>query len=130
MTLTAVTELGTQQWVGRILGSTGAHPLLILALTAGLMAVARFFAGPVIHKFNPIGVLLGSSVLASIGLYLLSVSTGSMVYVAAIIFAMGVTYFWPTMIGFVGEYIPKSGALGMSLIGGAGMFSVSIFPPM
>ena len=130
MTLTAVTELGTQQWVGRILGSTGAHPLMILALTAGLMAVARYFAGPVIHKFNPMGVLLGSSVLAAIGLYLLSISTGSMVYVAAIIFALGVAYFWPTMIGFVGEYIPKSGALGMSLIGGAGMFSLSIWSPV
>ena len=130
MTLTAVTELGTQQWVGRILGSTGAHPLMILALTAGLMAVARYFAGPVIHKFNPMGVLLGSSVLAAIVLYLLSISTGSMVYVAAIIFALGVAYFWPTMIGFVGEYIPKSGALGMSLIGGAGMFSLSIWSPV
>jgi len=130
MTITAVTELGTQQWVGRILGSTGAHPLLILALTAGLMAVARFFAGPVVHKFNTIGVLLGSSVLASIGLYMLSVSTGSMVYVAAIVFAMGVTYFWPTMLGFVAEYIPKSGALGMSLMGGAGMFAVSIWNPV
>ena len=130
MTLTAVTELGTQQWVGRILGSTGAHPLMILALTAGLMAVARYFAGPVIHKFNPMGVLLGSSVLAAIGLYLLSISTGSMVYVADIIFALGVAYFWPTMIGFVGEYIPKSGALGMSLIGGAGMFSLSIWSPV
>ncbi len=130
MTLTAVTELGTQQWVGRILGSTGAHPLMILALTAGLMAVARYFAGPVIHKFNTIGVLLGSSVLAAIGLYLLSISTGSMVYVSAIVFALGVAYFWPTMIGFVGEYIPKSGALGMSMIGGAGMFSVSIWSPV
>ena len=130
MTLTAVTELGTQQWVGRILGSTGAHPLMILALTAGLMAVARYFAGPVIHKFNPMGVLLGSSVLAAIGLYLLSISTGSMVYVAAIVFALGVAYFWPTMIGFVSEYIPKSGALGMSLIGGAGMFSLSIWSPV
>lgn len=130
MTLTAVTELGTQQWVGRILGSTGAHPLMILALTAGLMAVVRYFAGPVIHKFNPMGVLLGSSVLAAIGLYLLSISTGSMVYVAAIVFALGVAYFWPTMIGFVSEYIPKSGALGMSLIGGAGMFSLSIWSPV
>jgi hypothetical protein len=34
------------------------------------------------------------------------------------------------MIGFVGEYIPKSGALGMSLIGGAGMFATGIAQPI
>ena len=39
-------------------------------------------------------------------------------------------YFWPTMIGFVGEYLPKTGALGMSLIGGAGMFATGIWQPV
>lgn len=130
MTLTAVTELGTGQWIQQILGSTGAHPLLILAMTAGIMAVGRFFAGPVVHGLNPIGVLLASSVISAIGLYFLSISSGTMTYFAAIIFALGVTYFWPTMIGFVGEYLPKTGALGMSLIGGAGMFSVSLWNPV
>jgi hypothetical protein len=50
-----------------------------------------------------------------------------MVYVAAIFFALGVCYFWPNMIGFVAEKIPLSGALGMSIVGGMGMFSTSIF---
>lgn len=130
MTLTATSELGTQQWVERILGNAGAHPMLILAMITGLMAVGRYFAGPVIHALNPIGVLLGSSIIAALGLYLMSSATGSMVYISAILFAIGVMYFWPTMIGFVGEYLPETGALGMSLIGGAGMFAVSMWNPV
>jgi len=130
MTLTATTELGTQQWIERILGSSGASPMLIMALITGLMAVGRYFAGPIIHKLNPVGVLLASSVIASAGIYSMSMATGGMVYVSAILFAIGVTYFWPTMIGFIAENVPESGALGMSLIGGAGMFAVSMWNPV
>ncbi len=130
MSLTAVTELGTQQWIERIRGSSGAHPLLVLALVTGLMAVGRQFAGPVIHRLRPPGVLLGSAVVAAVGIYAMSVASGGMVYVAAILFALGVTYFWPTMIGFVGEYLPKTGALGMSLMGGIGMFATGMWQPV
>ena len=104
--------------------------MLILALVTGLMAVARYFGGEVVHKFDQTGVLLGSSVLTTIGIYLFSTQTGSMAYVAAIFFALGVAYFWPNMIGFVADKIPKSGALGMSIIGAVGMFSTSIFQPI
>jgi len=130
MTLTATTELGTQQWVEKILGNTGASPMLVLALVTGLMAVGRYFAGPVINKLNPVGVLWGSSIIAVLAIYLMSMATGGMVYLAAVLFAVGVMYFWPTMIGFVSEYIPSTGALGMSLIGGAGMFATSIWQPV
>jgi MFS family permease len=130
MTLTATTELGTQQWVGRILGESGASPMIILALGTGLMAVGRQFAGPVIHALNPTGVLLASAVVSTAGIYLLSISSGGMVYLATIVFALGVMYFWPTMIGFIGEYQPRTGALGMSLIGGAGMFATGIWHPI
>lgn len=130
MTLTATTELGTQQWIERILGNAGASPMLILAMVTGLMAVGRYFAGPIIHKLNPVGVLWMSSIIATIGIYAMSIASGGMVYFAAILFAIGVCYFWPTMIGFVGEYIPKSGPLGMSLMGGAGMFATGIWQPV
>ncbi|EWH11399.1 major facilitator superfamily transporter [Catenovulum agarivorans DS-2] len=130
MTLTATTELGTQQWIERILGATGASPMLIMAMITGLMAVGRYFAGPLVHTLNPVGILLMSAVLSAAGIYLMSTVTGGMVYVAAIVFALGVTYFWPTMIGFIAEYQPKTGALGMSLIGGAGMFAVSMWNPI
>lgn len=130
MTLTATTELGTQQWVERILGNSGASPMLILAMVTGLMAVGRYFAGPIIHRLNPPGVLFVSAVISALAIYLMSSATGNMVYLAAILFAIGVCYFWPTMIGFVSEYTPKTGALGMSLIGGAGMFATSIWQPV
>ncbi|MBE0373568.1 hypothetical protein PFLA_a1328 [Pseudoalteromonas flavipulchra NCIMB 2033 = ATCC BAA-314] len=130
MTLTATTELGTQQWIERILGASGASPMMILALITGLMALGRFFAGPIVHRFNPTGVLLGSAVLATAGIFMMSQAQGSAIYLAAILFALGVTYFWPTMLGCVAEYTPKTGALGMSLMGGAGMFAVSMWNPV
>ncbi|MCK0191523.1 MFS transporter [Arenibacter sp. F20364] len=130
MSLTAISEFGPQQWVGLILAKSGAEPMIILALVTGLMAVARYFGGEVVHKFDQTGVLLGSAVLATIGIYLFSTQTGTMAYVAAIFFALGIAYFWPNMIGFIADKIPKSGALGMSIIGAVGMFSSSIFQPI
>lgn len=130
MTLTATSEFGTTQWVDRILGKAGANPMLILALVTGVMAVGRYFAGGLVHRLNPSGVLWASAIVTTIGIYMLSISTGGMVYVAAFLFAAGICYFWPTMIGFTAENIPQSGALGMSLIGGAGMFAMSIWNPI
>lgn len=130
MALTAISEFGPQQWVGLILAKSGAQPMIILALVTGLMAVARYFGGEIVAKFDQTGVLLGSAVLATIGVYLFSTQTGAMAYVAAIFFALGIAYFWPNMIGFIADKIPKSGALGMSIIGAVGMFSSSIFQPI
>lgn len=130
MTMTAISEFGAQQWVGRIFESSDVHPMMVLALTAGLMALGRFFAGPLVHAFNPAGVLVISAVVTTIGLVLLSQASGYMIYVSAAVFALGVTYFWPTMIGFTSEYTSKTGALGMSLMGGAGMFSVFVWNPV
>lgn len=130
MTLTATTELGTQQWISGILGASGASPMIILALMTGIMAVGRYYAGPIVHRLNPAGVLLTSAVFATIGMIMMTQVSGSMIYVAAIIFAVGVCYFWPTMLGCVSEYTPKTGALGLSMIGGAGMFAVSMWNPV
>jgi putative MFS transporter len=130
MFLTAISEFGPQQWVGVIMSKSGASPMLILALTTALMAVGRYFAGPLVNKIDQTGVLLGSAVFATIGIYLFSTQTGAMAYVAAVFFAIGVCYFWPTMIGFVAQNVPLSGALGMSIVGGACMFSSSLFQPV
>jgi MFS family permease len=130
MTMTAISEFGAQQWVGRIFESSDVHPMMVLALTAGLMALGRYFAGPLVHAFNPAGVLVMSAIVTTIGLILLSQASGYMIYLSAAVFALGVTYFWPTMIGFISEYQPKTGALGMSLMGGAGMFSVFVWNPV
>ena len=130
MALTAISEFGPQQWSSLILEKSGANPMLILALVTGLMAVARYFGGDVVKKFDQTGVLLGSAIIATIGIFLFSTQTGAMAYVAAIFFALGVAYFWPNMIGFIADHIPKSGALGMSVIGAVGMLSTSIFQPI
>jgi fucose permease len=130
MALTAITEFGPGQWVGIILGSSGADPMLILALTAGLVTVGRFFAGPVVATLGQTGVLLASAVFAAIGIYMFSTVTGPMAYVAAIVYALGYCYFWPVMVGAVAQRVPLSSALGMSIIGAVGMFSSGIFQPI
>ncbi len=131
MLLTASTELGTEQWINALLGDKGIHPMLILAVVTGIMAVGRFFAGGLVHRLNPPGVLLGSAVFSTAGLLLLSIAEGPVVTVlSAAVFAIGVCYFWPTMIGVASEYIPKSGALGMSILGGAGMVATSMVLPI
>jgi putative MFS transporter len=129
MALTAISEFGPQQWTGLILSKSGADPMLILALVTGLMAVTRFFAAPIVKGLGATGILLGSAILAALGIFLLSKVTGPTAYLAAVVFAFGVALFWPTMIGFVAQYVPLSGALGMSIIGGVGMFSTAIFQP-
>lgn len=126
---TAITELATNQWIGVLLGSVTDNALLLLVFISLIMALGRGFAGQVVHRISTTGVLLFSAIFAALGLYLMSTLTGGALFFGAAVFAVGVTYFWPTMIGFVAEYIPKSGALGLGLIGGAGMFAVSIFQP-
>jgi len=124
---TAITELFTGQWIDVLLKNVTDNPLLILTLETGVMVVGRGLAEPVVHKLSPQGVLLISSILAALGIYLLGHTTGNMVFAGALIFGMGVCYFWPTMLGFVSENLPKTGAVGLNFMGGAGMFAVSIY---
>lgn len=130
MFLTAATELGTNQWLGALLQGAGVSGILVLVFINGIMAIGRSFAGPVVHRLNPNGMLIFSSIFACLGLILLSRSSGYAAFGAALVFAAGICFFWPTMLGFVSEYIPKSGALGLSLMGGAGMFSTSLILPL
>ena len=124
---TAITELFTGQWIDVLLKNVTDNAILLLTIETGVMVLGRAFAGPVVHKFSPAGVLLMSSVFAALGLYMLGHSTGNMLFVGALVFGIGVCYFWPTMLGFVSENLPKTGAVGMNLMGGAGMFAVSVY---
>ncbi len=124
---TAITELFTGQWIDVLLKNVTDNALLILTLETGVMVIGRGLAEPVVHKLSPQGVLLISSILAALGIYLLGHTTGNMVFAGALIFGMGVCYFWPTMLGFVSENLPKTGAVGLNFMGGAGMFAVSIY---
>lgn len=124
---TAITELFTGQWIDVLLKNVSDNAILLLTIETGIMVIGRGFAGPVVHKFSPNGVLLISAILSAAGLYLLGHSSGNLLFVGAIVFGMGVCYFWPTMLGFVSENLPRTGAVGMNLMGGAGMFAVSVY---
>jgi MFS family permease len=102
----------------------------LLVFINGIMMVGRLFAGPIVHRIAPSGILLASAVLAAIGLLWLSYANGGEAYAAAGVFALGICFFWPTMLGFVSENLPKTGAVGLSLMGGAGMFSLTLTLPV
>lgn len=128
--LVGYVELGTDSWITNIMGGYIRNSVLLLVYTSGLMFVLRFFAGPIVERINPLGLLFVSAVLACIGLY----SMGSMllaasslgILVAATIYGLGKTFFWPTMLGVVGERFPKGGALVMGAMGGIGMASAGL----
>ncbi len=126
MMLTASLELGPQRWIPPVLEAGGVPGLLVLVWITGLMAVLRFFAGPIVGALGNIPMLLLSSILAAAGLLLLSFASNIvMVGVAATIFAFGVCYFWPTMLGTAAERVPKGGAMALSVLGGIGGLFVS-----
>ena len=124
---TAITELFTGQWIDVLLHNVTDNAILLLAIDTGVMVIGRAFAGPVVHRLAPQGVLLMSAIFAALGLYMLGHYTGSMLYAGALVFGIGVCYFWPTMLGFVSENLPETGAVGLNLMGGAGMFAVSVY---
>ncbi len=132
MCLTASLELGPSRWMGTAMGGVmewaGDNAgILVLVYGTGLMAVLRFFAGPVVHRLAPTGILVMSAILGGIGLFLLSiVEPPLLIFVAATLFYVGVCYFWPTMLGFVAERLPRTGALGLALMGGTGMAFVGL----
>jgi len=127
MAMTASIELGPNRWVPAVLEAGGMAGILVLVYVNGIMAVMRYWAGPVVHRLSPTGILLASAVISGAGLLWLSFG-GSMVSVlaSATVFAIGVCYFWPTMLGFVSERVPRSGALGLGLMGTVGMAVVGL----
>ncbi len=129
MILTAATELGTNQWIAALLANVSDNPILLLVWISGIMALARQFGGTFVHNTKSTVILLFSSILAFIGAILMGYLNGAMVFVAAGIFALGIAFFWPTMLGFVSENIPQSGALGLAIMGGIGFLGGAIAQP-
>ena len=124
---TAITELFTNQWTDVLFKTVTSNAILILTFVASIQVLGRAFASPIVHKLAPQGVLLVSAILSALGIYLLIHLHGDAVFLAAIIFGLGIAFFWPCMIGFVAENLPRTGAVGLNLMGGAGMFGVSIY---
>lgn len=131
MILTASTELGTNSWMESTLKHTAkVSGTLIFVYTSLLMFILRFFAGPIAHKVSPVGLLFFCSILAAGGLYLLSLATAPvMAFAAATVFGIGITYYWPTMLGVVAERFPKGGALLLGLTGFVGNIAVATTVP-
>lgn len=124
---TGITELFTNQWTDVLFKTVTHNAILILTFVASLQVLGRAFASPIVHRLAPQGVLFVSAVLSALGIYLLINLHGDAIFLGAFIFGLGVAFFWPCMIGFVSENLPRTGAVGLNLMGGAGMFAVSIY---
>ena len=126
----ATTELGTDGWITPLMenamGNLGLPPVTVLLYTSIIMMTLRFFAGSIVHRISPIGLLMASAVLAILGLVFLSKAAGITILVAATLYAFGKTFFWPTMLGVVAEQFPKGGAMTLNTIAGVGMLAVGI----
>jgi hypothetical protein len=127
----ATTELGTDGAISGIMekpmAAIGGNGLWVLIYTSAIMMILRFFAGSIIHRLSPLGLLAISAALATTGLLLLSgASTLAMIFISATVYAFGKTFFWPTTLGVVSEQTPKGGALTLNAIAGIGMLAVGI----
>ena len=128
----AITELGTDGAITGIMEepmkAANWSPLWVLIYTSAIMMVLRFFfAGPIVEKLTPIGLLIASAALAIVGLFMLSSAAGvAAIFIFATLYGLGKTFFWPTMLGIVSEQCPKGGALTLNAIAGIGMLSVGI----
>lgn len=129
----ATTELGTDGWISSLMEApmkaAGHNPAWVLVYTSAIMMLLRFCAGPIIHKLSPLGLLATCATIAAIGLTALSQTNGATMYVifaAATLYAVGKTFFWPTMLGLTSEQCPKGGALTLNAMGGIGMLAVGI----
>ena len=129
----ATAEIGTDGWISSLMEgpmkAAGHHPAWVLVYTSAIMMVLRFFAGSIVHRISPLGLLAGCSLLAIIGLTWLSKTNGAgmlVIFTAATLYAVGKTFFWPTMLGVTSEQCPKGGALTLNAMGGIGMLAVGI----
>jgi hypothetical protein len=102
----------------------------VLAYINGLMALLRSFARVVGRVLSNTSILVLSSAIAGIGLTMLSYSTSTwFAFVSATVFAVGVCYFWPTMIGTTAERVPKGGPMALAVMGAAGMLAAGLIAP-
>ncbi len=123
-------ELGTDSWISKITGTIMASPangLLLFVYTSSLMFILRFFAGPIVEKISPLGLLAVSALFGAGGLTLLGNAEGAiMCIVAATVYGIGKTFLWPTMLAVVSEQFPKGGAITIGAAGGVGMLAAGL----
>ncbi len=131
MTILATTELGVDSWITSLMetemAAMGLQAGWVLIYTSVIMMVLRLFAsGPLVSALTPLGLLASCAALAALGLIYLSTATGVAILLAATLYGIGKTFFWPTTLGIVAEQFPKGGALTLNAIAGVGMLAVGI----
>jgi hypothetical protein len=129
--LVGAVELGTDSWIQNITGNlfSSQQGKALFIWTSVIMFGLRFCAHFIETRLglSPIGLLLVSSVLAFIGLRFASGMDSFPAALAALgIYAVGKTFFWPTMLAVVGDRFPQTGAVAMSIMGGIGMLSAGL----
>src|SRR6187455_1685473 len=127
----AITELGTDSWITELLTPAmtdlGLNAGWVLVYAMAIVLVLRLFAGPLVHRFSPLGLLAISALVAAVGLVLLSNSAGAVaIVVAATVYSFGKAFFWPTSLGVVSEQSPKGGAITMNVVAGIGMLGAGV----
>jgi len=124
----ATTELGVDSWVTELMTPVmGKHAGWLLVYTSAIMLVLRFCAGPIVHVLSPLGVLAVSAALAAIGLFILSgAQAGAAIFIAATVYGVGKTFFWPATLGVVAEQFPRGGALTLNGVAAVGMLGVGV----
>jgi len=121
-------ELGVDAWMTKLMANLLPNSIVILVYTSFLMFILRFFAGPIVHKINPIGLLFASSLIAIAGLLWLGsvITSVFVIFIAATVYSFGKAFLWPTMLGVAGERYPRSGAVAMGAFGMAGVLGVAL----
>lgn len=132
MCATAITELGPNQWVSEIMKKTATQSgALVLAWISFVMLVGRLSAGAAVRRLSPVGLLIASAAAAAVGLFAMSYAhSAPTAYAASFVFAAGVCYFWPTMLGVTSERFPAGGAFLLGLIGAAGSAAGGLAQPL
>ena len=138
MWLTAATELGPGQWITNIyndvmtdkIGSEAEAGVLLLVWGSGLMWFLRQFGGNFVHKVSPISLIGCTAPFAAVGLWLCSQASSPLAwFIATGLLYFGFCFWWPAMLGIASERFPRTGALGLALMGGAGSFSTFLSGP-
>jgi fucose permease len=120
--ITLSLEMGPSRWIPEVLEAAGVHGMLVFVWITFVMFILRVFAGPFVEKLAPTGMLIAASVLTAVGLYMFAfIETGMFpLLVAGTVFAEGVAFYFPTMVGLLSERFPHAGSLGIVLLIGMG----------
>lgn len=130
--LVGYVELGTDSWIGNITERVlkdESKALYAFIWTNALMFTLRFFAGPIVERINPIGLLFASALMGTAGLFMLGQPFTNDTWpwmLAVTVYGLGKTFYWPTMLGVISERFPKGGALALGISGGIGMISAGL----